>query len=221
MMEAWKRTIGAVRDHVGLLATAVVLAVVLKAYVVEAFYVPSDSMERAILAGDFVVVSKLGFVGREREDLLIAGFGLPMGFSTSKKPRRGDIIVFEAPVGNQERSVRFVKRCVAVEGDTIEIVNSRVFVNGKQLFIPTSREDTDGASNENLGPSVVPNGHLFVLGDKRSASFDSRSMGFIPERSVIGRPLFVYWSVTQEKPPRNTGSVFTHIRWDRLGTIVQ
>jgi signal peptidase I len=189
-----------------LLAT-VVIAVFVITYIVQAFQIPSVSMENTLLIGDYLLVDKLCYGGN--------GFNPLIPY---RPIRRGDIIVFHYPVNPSQH---FVKRVVGVPGDRIHLVNKRVYVNGMPLPEPYVRyfkaernffrddfprlDVLDPGINADWwvqmpklvedGQLIVPEGHYFAMGDNRDDSSDSRYWGFVPRENVVGRPLLIYWSI--------------------------
>ena len=190
-----------------LLAT-VIIAVFVITYVVQAFQIPSESMENTLLIGDYLLVDKLCYGGGGWTDHIIP----------YRPIRRGDIIVFHYPVNPNQH---FVKRVVGLPGDRIRLVNKRVFVNGVAISEPyvhhyksernIFRDDfprldvIDPGINADWwvqmpklvedGQLIVPEGHYFAMGDNRDDSSDSRYWGFVPRENIIGRPLLIYWSI--------------------------
>jgi signal peptidase I len=186
----------------------VVIAIFVITFIVQAFQIPSESMENTLLIGDYLLVNKLCY----------GGTGLGDHLMPYQKIARGDIIVFHYPVDPQQH---FVKRVIGVPGDRLRMVNKRVFINGKPLDepyvhfveplndqfrdsfprvdIPARRLEGDWwLQMQKLvvdGQLIVPEGHYFVMGDNRDDSLDSRYWGFVPQENIIGRPLIIYWSV--------------------------
>jgi signal peptidase I len=186
----------------------VVIAIFVITFIVQAFQIPSESMENTLLIGDYLLVNKLCY----------GGTGLGDHLMPYQKIARGDIIVFHYPVDPQQH---FVKRVIGVPGDRLRMVNKRVFINGKPLDepyvhfveplndqfrdsfprvdIPARRLEGDWwLQMQKLvvdGQLIVPEGHYFVMGDNRDDSLDSRYWGFVPQENIIGRPLVIYWSV--------------------------
>jgi signal peptidase I len=227
-----------------LLAT-VVIAVFVITFVVQAFQIPSESMENTLLIGDYLLVDKLRYGG--------GGFWDPL--MPYRRVRRGDIIVFRYPVNPTQH---FVKRVVGVPGDRVRLINRRVYVNGapsEEAYVHYSSRVHDAFRDEfprlNIpvpglegrwwlqmkklvedGELIVPEGHYFVLGDNRDESLDSRYWGFVPKENVIGRPLLIYWSVQkrdQDLPvSASLGDRLFHAvshpfqitRWDRTFRLV-
>lgn len=230
------------------LSTTVVIAIFVITFIVQAFQIPSESMENTLLIGDYLLVDKL----RYGSDSFF-GHLIPYG-----AVRRGDVIVFHYPVNPSEH---FVKRVVGMPGDRLRLINRRVYVNGISLEEPYVQHTLkvhdvfrDEFPRLNIpvpgleggwwlemrklvedGELIVPEGHYFVLGDNRDESLDSRYWGFVPRENIIGRPLLIYWSVrsAQEVPlgSRTTSDKLIHFayavshlfqttRWDRTFRIV-
>jgi len=159
-----------------------VTALFLISFVVQSFYIPSGSMEPTLQIRDYILVNK--FIFRFRE------------------PRRGDIVVFHPPPRASADNKDFIKRVIAVEGDTLAIRDGVVYLNRKPLHEPYLY---DRPSND-FGPATVPAGHLFMMGDHRNNSDDSRSWGFLPRRNVVGKAEFIFFPVNRAQilPPRRT-----------------
>ncbi len=213
MSEAYKKSAG--RDLFESLVITVILTIFGTTFVVQAFKIPTGSMENTLLVGDHLLVNKFVFAEPQ---------GFWKRFLPYRPVRRGDVIVFKFPgpaSEAQEPGEHFVKRVIGVPGDRIKIVDRRVFVNGKPISEPYVRETYPGQvrpgddfpppDSEELpgttsrwaaelpeyvhgGQLVVPPGHYFVLGDNREESWDSRFWGFVPRRLISGQPLFIYWS---------------------------
>jgi signal peptidase I len=185
----------------------VVIAVFVITFIVQAFQIPSPSMENTLLVGDYLLVNKLCY-GKG---------GLGDYFMPYRRVQRGDIVVFHYPVSPAQH---FVKRVIGVPGDRVRLVNNQVLVNGlplKESYAHFSRPANDlfrdsfprldvapGETPEwwlqlrklvENGQLIVPEGHYFVMGDNRDDSYDSRYWGFVPQANIIGRPLLIYWSV--------------------------
>jgi signal peptidase I len=190
------------------LLNTVVIAIFVVSFIVQAFQIPSESMERTLLTGDYLLVNKLCYGGSGFWDHV-----LPY-----RSVKRGDIVVFHYPV---HPSQHFVKRVVGVPGDRLRLINRQVFINGIPLQEPyvqyTSHEADlfrDDFPRTNIpvpglegdwwlqmrklvedGQLIVPEGNYFVMGDNRDVSDDSRYWGFVPRENIIGRPLLIYWSM--------------------------
>jgi signal peptidase I len=167
----------------------------IRAFLMQAFKNPSGAMTPTLLIGDHVLVNKLEygprFAARRLFDL--------------RAPRRGDIVVFIWP---KDRSKDFVKRVVAMGGETIEIRERRVIVDGTVRDDPYARWTDARSETEHWGPVTVPPGHVFVMGDNRDSSYDSRFWGSVPVADLYGKVTVVYWSWDVA----NAG-----VRWDRVG----
>jgi signal peptidase I len=215
------------------ISTALLLFLVVRTFVVEAFRIPTGSMENTLLIGDFLLVNKAVY-GAE---LPIGGRRLP-AFS---EPDRGHVVVFFPP---HEPSKNFVKRVVGIPGDTLEMRGKVLFLNGSPVpepyarhvdpfsdpsdprmdwqreHLPDGRRDWRAyhPTRDNWGPLVVPAGKLFTLGDNRDNSEDSRYWGFVDEVSVRGRPFFVYYSF--ERDVTRPFAWLTSVRWTRIGDLI-
>lgn len=229
---------------------AVLLFLGLRTFLVEAYKIPSGSMERTLLVGDFLLVNKLVY-------------GAEIPFSRARlpalrTPQRGDVVVFEFPL---DPSQNFVKRLVGLPGDTLAMRDGALLRNGVALtesYVVRTEPDVDPLNEEfrwqrsylvntavaaapqtatdelsgdgslaiggyrpsrnNWGPLVVPPGHLFMLGDNRDNSRDSRYWGFVPDSLVRGTPLIVYYSF---RPDSGAAPWLTGIRWSRVGKVVR
>ena len=213
---------------------AVGLFVIIRTFLVEAFKIPTGSMENTLLVGDFLLVNKAVY-GAE---VPIAGVHLP----AFQHPKRGDVIVFEWP---EDRSKNFVKRLIGVAGDTVEMRDGTVWLNGHPLterYVVHVEPNADPSTEEfrwqrdylvkraeasmgyhpsrnNWGPLIVPPKSYFVLGDNRDNSYDSRYWGFVPDSLVKGQPLVVYYSY--EHDATHSYPWLTNIRWSRLGSRIR
>ena len=203
------------REYTEAIIIAVLLALFIRTFIVQAFKIPSGSMLETLQIGDHVLVSK--FI-----------YGIKMPFTGKvlipiKEPKRGDIIVFKYP---NDPSIDYIKRVVAVGGDTIEIKNKKVFVNG-ELQVNDHAKFTDPeikpaieGPRDNYAPQTVPPGKLFVMGDNRDNSFDSRFWGFVDLEAVRGKAFILYWSWDVQKSLFSINR-FTSIRWSRIGHLVE
>jgi len=183
-----------------------VLALVIRTFVVQAFTIPSESMEPTLEIGDHLLVNKF-----------IYGIKIPftsIHLFALKSPQRGDVVVFIYPLDPDKD---FIKRVIGVEGDTVKILNKKLYINGEEVPDPHAvyRENTillgDEQKPDNFGPVTVPNGSLFVMGDNRDVSLDSRSWGFVPLKDVLGKAFAIYWSWNSQE---------SAIRWSRLGHLI-
>src|ERR1051326_1801079 len=234
------------RDLFGIQAffTVVIFSIFVITFIVQAFQIPSGSMENTLLVGDFLLVDKLHYAGLPGSAHL-----LPYG-----KIERGDIVVFYFPV---DASQFLVKRVMGMPGDHIRLRDKIVYVNGNPLqenyaihkqWMPDGYRDNfpnqRGYSRDidrrwryelsnyvNGGELVVPADHYFVMGDNRDNSVDSRYWGFVPRANIVGRPLVIYLSVRGSEPGRSSdklihsGQILAHLldlaRWDRMFRLVR
>jgi len=185
---------------------AVILAILIRALLIQAFKIPSGSMIPTLLVGDHILVNKLFY-------------GIRIPFTKARWPRmtepeRGDVIVFVYP---EDRTKDFIKRVVAVGGDTVEIRNKVVYINGKPTENPHARFFSnavlpgDVSPRDNMPPVKVPEDHLFVMGDNRDYSHDSRWWRFVPVEDVKGEAFLIYYSA-EHVPGIKWGRIFNIIR---------
>ena len=212
------------------LAIALVIWFVLRTLLIEAFRIPSSSMERTLLVGDFLFVNK-ALYGAE---VPLIHTRLP----AIRDPRRGDIVVFDSKT---EQGVKVVKRLVGMPGDTLQMKNAVLWRNGAaqrepyvehvdsltdasapemrdwqaHYLLPGVNRATYHPSRDNWGPLVVAPGQYFVMGDNRDNSYDSRYWGFVDRKVIRGRPLFVYYSFDHDS--WRALPFITAIRWSRIG----
>lgn len=221
-------------EGVKAVSTAIVLFLLIRTFVVEAFKIPTGSMENTLLVGDFLLVNKAVY-GAE---IPIAQKRLP-AFTT---PQREDVVVFLPP---HEPEKNYVKRIVGMPGDTLEMRAKVLYLNSLPMVEPFARHDdrfTDPSdarmfwqreylvegklddrryrpTRDNWGPIVVPPGKFFALGDNRDRSEDSRYWGFLDETDIKGRPIFVYYSFARD--PLQPLSWLTDVRWSRIGELIR
>jgi signal peptidase I len=195
-----------IKDFAVPLIWALVLAAVLRAGVVQASWVPSGSMEPALLVGDHMLVNKL------RYDLKLPFTDYVL--FTVGSPQRGDVVVFKNPTGSGSD---YVKRIIGLPGETVEVGQRKVFVNGHAISDPWARHLGGPGTGSRFGPVAVPAGNYFMMGDNRDNSHDSRFWnhgrgGFVPRSDLVGRAEMVLWS-WREFP--------VSLRWQRLGHVIQ
>jgi signal peptidase I len=191
------------REYAEALLVALALALFIRTFFVQAFKIPSGSMLETLQIGDHLLVNKLLY------GLRIPVYGTRL-FSYFG-PERGDIIVFVYP---DDREKDFIKRVVGIPGDEIEIRNKKLFRNGEPVGEePYARysEPPEPGRRDNFGPVTVPEGQVFVMGDNRDHSFDSRFWGFVPYEDIKGKAFVIYWSW-------DGGDSW--VRWARLGKLV-
>lgn len=213
------------REYAEALIIAIILALTIRVFFVQAFKIPSGSMIPTLLIGDHILVSKLAYGFQMPQDCEFqVSFPPVTCFSSTMladfgTPQRGDIIVFRYP---EDENKDFIKRVVGTPGDTISIQNKQVIINGEVLDDHrfTQRIDPgiiDGRINprDNFGPITVPPDSYFVMGDNRDQSLDSRFWGFVKMDKIKGRAFLVYWSWNGH------GSWTNWVRWERIGKLIQ
>ena len=226
------------REYIEAIIIAVFLALLIRAFVVQAFKIPSGSMLETLQIGDHILVNK--FV-----------YGLNFPFTNNRvmifsSPRRGDIIVFSFPgnkdipectsfsnnlsarVGNTVKHGNplylfkddcrdFIKRVVGVGGDKIEIKNKKVYINDLPLNEPYTvyKDNNTDPARDNFGPFTVPRNSFFVMGDNRDQSYDSRFWGIVDMNEIKGKAFIIYWSWNGE------GGLLDLVRWGRIGKTIK
>ena len=224
--------------------TVILVVLVLRATFTEAMVIPTPSMEKILLIGDALLVNRF-----------IYGVKIPIPFTNKQipiipgsTPSRGHIIAFLSPLENKN----IVKRCVAIQGDTVEIIDKKLYVNRVQINEPyvTHRDDNvlPGVNintqllqeawqrgnlydilgincRDNLGPVVVPEDHIFAMGDNRDDSFDSRFWGPLHVKYLLGRPLFIFFSLDPGEPAQNLLELLRFWKWQgvrfmRVGMVI-
>ena len=193
-------------EYAKAIITALILAMLIRTYIIQAFKIPSGSMIPTLLVGDHILVNKF-----------LYGTKIPFSGKRAfmfKKPERGDIIVFKYP---ENPSKDFIKRVVAAEGDVIESKNKMIHVNGNKVNEPYAQH-TDSSMRpmgieprDNFGPVIVPKNKYFVMGDNRDQSYDSRYWGYVDIKDVKGKALILYWSWDTEK---------SWVRFGRIGSLI-
>lgn len=225
-----------VREYVSSIMVAVGLALLIRTAVVQAFYIPSGSMEDTLLVGDYLLANK--FVYGAPIDVPGTDVSL-FRFPALRDPAPGDIVIFKSP---QDANRDLIKRCVATGGQTVEIVNKTLYVDGQPFVDPPLSKYTDrrtlpaaAYSRDNFGPYTVPNGHFFMMGDNRDNSSDSRAWGSVPKELIKGKAMSIYWSWAPDTAgpyysglgslPRVLGNWVTRlpgrVRYERLGDIIR
>ena len=202
-----KKKKSGLRENIEAILVAIVLALFIRTFIVQAFKIPSGSMKETLKIGDHILVNKF-----------IYGVKIPFSQTTIvpiTNPKHGDIVVFKFP---EDPKKDFIKRVIAVAGDVVEVRDKQVYVNRKLLnhdfgihtdsyIFPSSVQPRD-----NFGPVVVPEKSIFVMGDNRDQSYDSRFWGFVDLKALKGKALMIYWSWDKE----NFG-----VRWNRIGHLLK
>jgi len=201
-----EKTKSNVKEYIESIIIAILIALFIRTFIICAYKIPSRSMVQTLLVGDHILVNKF-----------LYGVKIPLLRNTIipvREPKRGEIVVFIFP---NDRSKDFIKRVIGVGGDTIEIKNKKIFINGKEysdsygiysdnIIYPATMQPRD-----NYGPVTVPKNSIFVMGDNRDESFDSRFWGFVDLKDVEGKAFIIYWSWNHEDH---------NLRWQRLGNLL-
>jgi signal peptidase I len=220
--EAKRAKKSVVREYAEAIFFAIILTVVVRTFVIQAFRIPSGSMEKTLLVGDFLFVNKF-----------LYGAHVPFinaSLPAVRAPRRGDIIVFKYP---KDTTKDFIKRAIGVPGDQVEIRDKVVYINDHPLdekyvrFLDSHIRPRSygqpgitppGAGNkDNFGPITVPKGWLFMMGDNRDNSDDSRFWGLLDQRLIKGKAMFIYWSWDLDS---RLFGFFPKPRFERIGDLI-
>jgi signal peptidase I len=199
------------REYIESLLVAVIIALFVRSIFIQAYKIPSGSMEPTLLVGDHLLVNRLSYVVKVPYfDNVIYTLG---------KPKRGDIIVFRYP---ENIKIDFIKRVIATEGDTIEIKDKVIYINGIKMtdswghYQNTPPLPREIAPKDNFGPYTVPKDAVFAMGDNRDNSADSRFWGPVRKEHLVGKALILYFSLNG-----NTKDPFEFIRWSRIGQLIK
>ena len=201
-----EKTKSNVKEYIESIIIAILIALFIRTFIICAYKIPSRSMVQTLLVGDHILVNKF-----------LYGVKIPLLRNTIipvREPKRGEIVVFIFP---NDRSKDFIKRVIGVGGDAIEIKNKKIFINGKEysdsygiysdnIIYPATMQPRD-----NFGPITVPKNSIFVMGDNRDESLDSRFWGFVNLKDVEGKAFIIYWSWNHEDH---------NLRWQRLGHLL-
>jgi signal peptidase I len=208
------RTKSIVRDYAEAIIIALLLALVIRTFVVQAFKIPSGSMKSTLLVGDHILVNKF-----------VYGIKLPywnIELLSISQPKRQDIVVFRYPV---DPSKDFIKRVVGLPGDTIRIQDKQVFVNEQPLSEPyVVHSDSrvlplSTSPRDNMIPVKVPANSLFVMGDNRDESYDSRFWKFVDMSELRGKAFIIYWSWNNDGE-LSLSPQESYVRWNRIGSLL-
>ena len=200
-----KKIKSTLREYAEAIGMALLLALFIRTFIVQAFKIPSGSMIPTLQIGDHILVNKLAYGVR----IPVVGH-YAMQFA---KPKRGDVVVFIFP---EDRTKDFIKRVIGVAGDKVEIRNKKIFINDQPIDDPHAYFEGDdpsggGQIKDDYGPKTVPENHIFVMGDNRDKSYDSRFWGYVDLDDVKGKAFLIYWSW-------DGGDRW--VRWERLGEII-
>ena len=230
--EKKKRDKSVVREYFELFAETAIFVFFVMTFIVQAFQIPTGSMDPTLLVGDFLLVNKMAYTQPKNgfEKLLLP----------QRDIQRGDVIVFKYP---KELDKDFVKRVVALEGETIEIKDKQVYIDDEpileehkvhkdeRIYTKSEYYRYDDLIRDNFGPQVVPPNHVFAMGDNRDNSSDSRFWGFLPVQYIKGRPWVIYFSYRAESDAYQKTSVRERLkkfvsfipkaRWRRILTLIK
>ena len=214
------------KDWIEPIIIALILVFFIKTFFIQNFKIPSSSMEDTLLIGDHLFAVRF-----------LYGTKIPLtkiNILKIRDPKPGDIIVFKYP---EDPSKDFIKRCVAVQGQTVEIKSKKVYVDGKLQELPKHAKFIDNmilpidfGVRDNYPATKIPPGYLFAMGDNRDNSNDSRFWGFVPYENIKGKALFIYWSIDPDVPiyaiihkDKNSSSwsIFPIIRWGRMFNLIK
>lgn len=226
------------KDFLEGLFVALIAALIIRQFVIQAYTIPTASMEDTLLVGDFLLVNKFVYGMRTPDWIGIPytdiGFDVPWvyRFPAIKDPEPYDVIIFRYP---KDTSKDYIKRCIAVGGQSIEVVNKKVYVDSvafpkpphmKHIDRRTFRRNQtalfstfrDLGSRDNYGPITIPEDHYWAMGDNRDNSEDSRVWGFVPHDNIVGQALIIYFSWDSNVPWTR---FYNKIRFDRMGTVIR
>ena len=189
-------------DVIKILAVALIIAGIIRTFIVQPYVIPSESMLNTLQIGDRLFVTKFSY-----------GIQLPFverAIISTGEPEHGDIIVFPYPLNKRQA---YIKRVVGIPGDVLEIRNKQLYRNGEAVMEDYAIHLDSGTSfgRDNMSVRTVPPGKVFVLGDNRDFSQDSRFWGFVDTDTIYGQALIIYWSSTR----------FVNVRWDRIGRMLR
>jgi signal peptidase I len=196
-------------EYAEAIVTALILALIIRAFIVQAFKIPSESMVPTLVVGDHLLVNKFLY-------------GIDIPFTNAKyfairKPKQEDVIVFKYP---KDPRRDFIKRVIAVEGDKVQGIEKKVYINDSPIdderyvqytdddILPKSSQDP----RDNFGPFIVPEGKVFVMGDNRDRSHDSRYWGYVDINQIRGKAIILYWSHDNN---------ILHPRFGRIGQLIK
>jgi signal peptidase I len=211
-MTTKKKKKSSIRETIEAVVIAFLIAIVIRTFVIQAFKIPSGSMIPTLLVGDHILVNK--FLLGTPVDIPFTNITL-FRMPGLRNPQRGDVIVFKYP---EDPSRDFIKRVIGIGGDVITEKDKAVFVNGRKLVEPYAQHVDDEIKpgqfdrRDNFGPITVPKGDVFVMGDNRDQSYDSRFWGFVPDSEIKGKAVIIYWSWDKDR---------TWVRFGRIGKLIR
>ena len=201
-----------IRETIEAVVVAFLIALVIRTFVIQAFKIPSGSMIPTLLVGDHILVNK--FLLGTPVDIPFTNITL-FRMPGLRNAQRGDIVVFKYP---EDPKRDFIKRVIGVGDDVVMAKDKNVYVNGRRLVEPYTQHVDEEIKpgqfdkRDNFGPVVVPAGAVFVMGDNRDQSYDSRFWGFVPDSEIKGKAVIIYWSWDSDK---------TWVRFSRIGSLVK
>ena len=203
------------REYIEAILIALLLALLIRTFIVQAFKIPSGSMENTLLIGDHILVSKFSYGTHIPNEIPFINSKLFDDIVLfSSVPERGDIIVFKFP---KDETRDFIKRVIALPGDLLEVRRQKVFINKKPYADARARHtespsDSPLVPRDDFGPILIPEGHVFVMGDNRENSQDSRYWGYLNVKKIRGKALIIYWSWDR---------IESWVRFERFGKILE
>lgn len=226
------------KDFTEGLFIALMAALVIRQLIVQAYTIPTSSMEKTLLVGDFLLVNKFVY-GMQTPDWIgipytDVGFWMPWvyRFPAIKDPEPYDVIIFRYP---ENPMLDYIKRCIAVPGQTVEVINKKVFVDSTEFPNPPDMQHIDRiiypknitggmrifkqlGSRDNFGPITLPDKMYWAMGDNRDNSQDSRVWGYVPHKNIVGQALIIYFSWGTNTPWTKW---YKKIRFDRIGKVIR
>lgn len=244
MPEKKQRKKNIFREYMEAILVAFVAAMFLKIFVVASYAIPTGSMKDTLLIGDALLASQFIYGVRTPAYIPIVNAKIPhVKLPALAQPKHGDIIIFKFPKNDK---LNYVKRCVALPGQIVELKSGDVYIDGKpegeKVFLKREYDPSEGfycsyyrikldngkkftirqydhrfVGDGNFGPIRVPEDHYFMMGDNRDNSEDSRAWGCLPKELVVGKPLIIYWSWDKNMP---LYKLFKKVRWTRIGDVI-
>lgn len=235
---------GKIREFLDTIIFAVIASIIIRIFVVEAYAIPSGSMKDTFMIGDKLLANKFIYGVRTPDRIPLIDLKIPnVKLPGLRDPKQGDIVIFKYPKDNK---TNYVKRCIALPGQKVEIKNGDVYIDdkieGQKKFIKREYDPGEGqyclyyeitmndgtkyiirhydnkyTMYQNWGPVTVPDNHYFMMGDNRDNSLDSRSWGYVPYENILGKPMIIFWSWNPDLP---FYKFFNKIRWNRIVMIV-
>jgi len=209
-----KKPKSSLRENTEAIIIAIIIAMFIRTFIIQAFKIPSGSMLETLQIGDQILVNK--FIYGIKIPFTGGKILIPM-----KEPQKGDIVVFEYP---EDPSKDFIKRVVATGGDTLELIDKKLYVTNKMVedevyAVYKTKDIIPGnfSSRDNLRKIKIPENKLFVMGDNRDNSHDSRFWGFVDLKAVRGEAFIIYWSWNKDK----FVPIWNSVRWARIGDILR